>query len=222
VKSAVPPNRIRGSGSSEHEVPQAGRRNGSFPKELIDAAAQTFAESGYLATPLTEVAERFGILKGSLYHYIDTKEDLLFAIVHFGHEYMRAHNVRWRDEADPLEAIGLFVEDHVRAALDGITYTIVWTHEFRRLSPERLRLIARRRSVYERGLRNLIAAGIQQGEVRPDIDPKLATLAIFGLMNWVYTWYGTDKRFKTDEVVAQLRRQALAMLVPTVPVGSTG
>jgi AcrR family transcriptional regulator len=220
-----PVRQVRRRVSSEHEVPQVStpngkqvsKRDGSLPKELIDAAAQTFAESGYVATPLTEVAERFGILKGSLYHYIDTKEDLLFAIVHFAHEYVRARNVRWREASDPLDAIVLFVEDHLRAALDGITYTIVWTHEFRRLSPERLQFIARRRTAYERNLRNLIAAAMKQGEVRPDIDPKLATLAIFGLMNWVYTWFGTDERFDTDEVVQQLRKQALAMLVGSAP-----
>jgi TetR/AcrR family transcriptional regulator, cholesterol catabolism regulator len=207
--------RRRRSGTSrELEVPAVGKRNGVLPRELIDVAARSFMESGYVAASLTGVAERFGILKGSLYHYIETKDDLLFAIVYDAHEQAEIRNVRWRDESDPLKAIEIFITDHVQIALDNITYTIVYTREFRRLSPERLRTIGTKRSAYERNLRSLIAAAKKAGEVRSDIDPKLATQAIFGLMNWVYVWYGSDKRFEAEEVVEQLRRQALAILVP--------
>lgn len=208
----------RNGGRRDTAVRGVGKRDGDLPRELIDAAAQEFAESGYDAS-LAGVAKRFGIHKASLYHYIETKDDLLFAIIEYSHEQARARNVRWRHEPDPLTAIGLFAEDHVQIAVENITYTVVYTREYRRLSPERLRLIAARRSAYERNLRRLIAAGRKTGEVSPDVDPKIAALAIFGLMNWVYAWYGTDKRFSLDEVVETLRRQVIAMLVVPARAG---
>lgn len=195
----------------EQSAPAIGKRSAGLPRELLDVAAQAFSEQGYVAASLNGIAERFGVLKGSLYHYINSKDDLLFAIIRDSHEWATANNVRWRSEDDPLRAIALFVEDHIRTALDNVVYTLVYTREYRRLSTERRRQLTAKRSAYERDLRNLIAAAKKHGEVRADVDPKLATLAIFGLVNWVYAWHGTDG-FDEDDIVVQLRRQALALL----------
>src|SRR5271168_73960 len=45
--------------------------------QILNVAAQVFFEKGYDATSLQDIANRTGILKGSLYYYIETKEDLL-------------------------------------------------------------------------------------------------------------------------------------------------
>ncbi len=60
------------------------RRPDDRPQELIDAALRVFAERGYRGTRLEEVAEAAGVTKGTIYHYFDTKEELLLgAIEHY-------------------------------------------------------------------------------------------------------------------------------------------
>src|SRR5258706_4500034 len=54
------------------EMPDARRQ------EIIDAAAIVIDRKGYDGATIQEVADAVGILKGSLYHYIKSKEDLLF------------------------------------------------------------------------------------------------------------------------------------------------
>src|SRR3954462_14482671 len=49
--------------------------------EVLAAAARVFYEHGYADASVQDVAEELGILKGSLYHYISTKEDLLFRLL---------------------------------------------------------------------------------------------------------------------------------------------
>ena len=49
--------------------------------DIVEAAAHAFRERGFAATSLEDIATEVGIWKGSLYHYIDSKEDLLFAVV---------------------------------------------------------------------------------------------------------------------------------------------
>ena len=49
--------------------------------EVVAAAVKMFYESGYSETSVEDIANELGILKGSLYYYITSKEDLLYAIV---------------------------------------------------------------------------------------------------------------------------------------------
>ncbi|HEY9563993.1 MAG TPA: helix-turn-helix domain-containing protein, partial [Nocardioides sp.] len=49
--------------------------------DVVSAAARVFSEKGFGGASLEDVANEVGMLKGSLYNYIKSKEDLLFAIV---------------------------------------------------------------------------------------------------------------------------------------------
>src|ERR1700761_228 len=55
-------------------------------REIIDAAAKIFHRKGYSETTVQDIADAVGILKGSLYYYIDSKEDLLFQMLLEVHE----------------------------------------------------------------------------------------------------------------------------------------
>src|SRR3982751_3717437 len=57
------------------------RRPEQRPHELLDAALVVFAERGYRNTRLDDVAEAAGVTKGAIYHYFDTKEDLLRSVI---------------------------------------------------------------------------------------------------------------------------------------------
>lgn len=60
---------------------KAQRRKGARPSEIIDAALIEFAENGFAATRMSDVAARAGVVKGTLYRYFDTKELLFQAAV---------------------------------------------------------------------------------------------------------------------------------------------
>ena len=61
--------------------PKFRRRKADRPGEIIDAALQVFAERGFAAAKLDEIARRSGVSKGALYLYFETKEDLFRAVV---------------------------------------------------------------------------------------------------------------------------------------------
>jgi AcrR family transcriptional regulator len=61
------------------------RVGNSQEARMIDVAARMFQERGYDATRLQDIADEVGLLKGSLYHYIDSKEDLLFRLLESVH-----------------------------------------------------------------------------------------------------------------------------------------
>lgn len=181
---------------------------------LIDTAAEIFRRKGYDATSLQEIADEVGLLKGSLYHYIDTKEDLLFAIIQRNHELITNGNQAWREVTDdPIRAIRTFVEGHMRQSLRNQTYSAVYFRDFRALSPERAEAIIASRDAYEAQFRSLIQAAIDAGLLRPGVTPAFAARAIFGMVNWLYYWYRPDGPLPEDEVITQLADYAIASLM---------
>lgn len=75
--------------------PKWNRRKQARPGEIVEAALDLFVDKGFAATRLTEVAQRAGVAKGTLYLYFDTKEDLFRAAV----RHILAANLAMVDQA---------------------------------------------------------------------------------------------------------------------------
>jgi AcrR family transcriptional regulator len=178
----------------ETEVRPDNRRRSRPPRrrrqEILEAAAGVFHEKGYKATSIQDIADAVGILKGSLYYYITSKEDLLFEILQDVHQQGLQNLDRIdRVPGTPLQKIRAFVTVHVTHNAENLVKMAVFFHDFRSLSPVRREIIVAERDLYDQHLRRLIAAAQQDGSVCPDLDPKLTSIEILGMMNWIYHWY---------------------------------
>ena len=170
-------------------------------QEILEAAAGVFHAKGYKATSIQDIADAVGILKGSLYYYITSKEDLLFEILEDVHQ-QGLRNLE-RIEATPgtpLQRIRAFVTLHVSHNAENLVKMAVFFHDFRSLSPERRKIIVAERDLYDQHLRALIAEAQKGGCVCPDLDPKLTSIEILGRMNWIYQWYQPGGSQTTAEV----------------------
>ncbi len=182
-------------------------------QELIDAAAKIFQDKGYEAASIQDVADALGILKGSVYYYIDSKEDLLFAAIQEVHESALANMEKIRElDEPPLTLIRLFIESHVKHVSDNLVKATVFFHDFRSLDPKRHEYIVSERDSYDAFLRELIMRGQAEGSICKDVDPKLATLAILGMMNWTYQWYRVGGSMDSATIGRQFADFALAGL----------
>src|ERR1700710_1395396 len=99
-------------------APAPGRGRGAKKKrddEVLDAAARVFARRGYADASVQDVADELGILKGSLYHYIRAKEDLLFWLLEAVHADVQAilDEVAAEEGLDAPERISLYVQRQV-------------------------------------------------------------------------------------------------------------
>jgi AcrR family transcriptional regulator len=188
---------------------------------LIDTSAALFRVSGYDGTALQDIADAVGIQKGSLYHYIDTKEDLLFAVVREVHERTANSNIAWKAiEGDPVGALRAFIEGHIRASIENLTFAEVYFRDFRALTSDRKAEIIDSRDQYEHQLRSLISDALTAGLIRGDVNPSLATRVVFGIINWIYYWYRPDGALGPEEIVAALSQYCIAALGPAhSPVG---
>lgn len=156
--------------------------------EIVEAAALLFREQGFVATSLEDIASEVGIYKGSLYHYIDSKDDLLFAVVREPADRILAE-VRELKSADlpPSEKIRRVMRSHVQVLENHFTYASVYLTE----------VAGRHRSdewsamdhEYFKAISDVIAEGQARGEFASALDPRTTTLALIGSLNWLTHWY---------------------------------
>ena len=157
-------------------------------QELLDISARIFARKGYQSTTLQDIADEFGVLKGSLYHYIRSKDDLLFEVVRSVYDEGLA-NLRTvaSTDADPVDRLRAVVRGHVIYLIDNLVATTVLLHEFDQLPEEcRVRMPIRD---YQSLIEGLVVEAKADERVKPEVDPQLAALAVLGATNWVYRWY---------------------------------
>jgi len=192
-----------------------GARDGTEPRrrrdeEVLEAATRVFHRSGYSGATVQDVADELGILKGSLYHYIKTKEDLLFRLfedVHQGVEDI-LHEVEAMD-LPPLDKLRLFVYRQVEFNLDNLPRISIYYHDFDRLSQDRRKKLVARRRVHERFVTGLIKEAQERGEANPDLDPRLAANCIFATIIWTYRWYRPEGRASRQTIAETCAEFAL-------------
>ncbi len=183
--------------------PGAGaRRGGSLRRqEIFRIAADIFYRKGYAQTSTRDIAEAAGILKGSLYAHISSKEDILHAIVQDVHRLFES-NVAACEAlgAPPLDRLRSFLAGHMRVALSELEYHQVYTRDWRSLSDERCRAVRAQRDEYERYLAALLEEAQKAGQVRADIDSRLLAMAILSALNAVHGWYRPGGEFPASTV----------------------
>ncbi|MHB1468328.1 MAG: TetR family transcriptional regulator [Solirubrobacteraceae bacterium] len=159
-------------------------------REILDAAARIFHRRGYANSSVQEIADAVGLLKGSLYYYIDSKEDLLFRMLLEVHEDARVIVDELDElEAPPLERLREYVRRHIEYNAANLTRIAVYYHDSKLLAPKRRAAILDQRKLYEDFLVGLIEEAQLSGELDPALSPSLLTNGILGVINWIYTWY---------------------------------
>jgi AcrR family transcriptional regulator len=188
--------------------------------EVITAAATLFCERGFDATSIQDVADALSILKGSVYYYIKSKDDLLYAVIDRHHQVARQHAEKCRAiDGDPITRLSAFLRGYARL-LDEYRDTVtVFLNDFERLSkPRRTQIIKERRS-YSEFVTSEIAAAQAAGQVRADVSPELAALGILGMYNWAFKWYDPNGSYPADVITEEFMRIALGgiLLTPSTP-----
>jgi AcrR family transcriptional regulator len=181
--------------------------------QLIETATQLFYEKGYEAASLQDIADRMGVLKGSLYYYFPSKEELLFnVLLTVYQEGLAVLSARTAVSGDALMRLARAVEGHVEHNCRNMEKTTVFFHEFGSLSRGRRRAIIGDDHAYHSIFRELIVQGKKENLIRRDLNTDLAVLSILGSANWVYRWY----RFGDSQTPRVVARQLAEMAVSSV------
>ena len=147
---------------------------------LLAQAARVFAEKGYHSTSMRDLAAASGMSLAGMYYYVDGKEELLALIQERCFTRVLEGGRRAALGAtDPAERLQAFIRHHVTFFADHMAEMKVLAHE----PDARVAGVKRRYvDVLERLLK----------DAAPDeaaVDRSAAAYVLFGMMNWIYTWY---------------------------------
>jgi AcrR family transcriptional regulator len=170
-------------------------------EEVYVAALRLFREKGYHATSMQDIAAAVGLYKGSLYHYIGGKEDLLVQVFEraMGTLVADAERIAADSALSASAQLRALLEQHVTAVAENLDALTVYLHEFRALTGAPFDRVAAQRERYAALVAEIVARGVARGEFRaPDVG--IATLGVIGMCNWVAQWYRADGRLAPSEI----------------------
>jgi TetR/AcrR family transcriptional regulator, cholesterol catabolism regulator len=184
------------------------RRPRKRDQELLRVATEVFWRSGYPASTIQQVADAMGVLKGSLYYYIESKEDLLFWIFNECHADAAKlmEQIGSLDES-PTTRLELFMEQFVAFYLTNVERVTLYFRQWRYLTGERLETLMKQRDEYEEFIIGLIREGQAAGEIPSNISAKYTAFFILGAVNGIPDWYrreGHDSVRKISSAYASL------------------
>jgi len=171
---------------------------------VMATAIEVMSERGYAATTIQEVADRVGVLKGSLYHYFSSKEELLFRILEEAHKENLEIVAQVR--ALELSAIEELLEYLRRSSawyLENTDRANIFFTESRHLTGERLEKARVSGRNYERYVQELITKAQAEGEVRDDLEDRLIARFVLGTVNSIRSWPSRSGKQFGNEVIVE-------------------
>jgi len=172
---------------------------------ILDAAAHVLSVKGYAGTRLSDVAEYAELQAPAIYYYFPSREDLIEEVMYAGIADMRKHLRAALDalpaDTTPIDRILAAVDAHLRHELELSDYASASIRNAGQL-PERLRARQlKEEAAYGRIWRRLFDDARAGGQLRADLDARLAQLLVIGALNWCAEWFD-PRRSSVDTVVA--------------------
>jgi TetR/AcrR family transcriptional regulator, cholesterol catabolism regulator len=172
--------------------------------DIHRAACSLFRENGYAGTSVRQIAEQVGILGGSLYTHVDSKDDLLWEILdESANRFLKALREVCESNLGVMQKLRKAILEHVNVITSDLDAAAIYTFEWRHLSDERRKEFTKLRDEYQRLFRDLVDQSIREGFIGAD-SAASATLFILSALNWVSTWFRPDGPMSSDEVARML------------------
>jgi AcrR family transcriptional regulator len=188
--------------------------------QIYYVAAKIFCDKGYDATSMSDIAEAVGITKAGIYHYVKSKQDLLFAIMNFGMDRLETYVITpARAVTDAEQRLRNVIHNHALliiegSAPEGYSPLTVLNDEMAGLTPIHRRKVQQRKRAYLDLLRDTLRQLKEEGKLK-DVDITVASFSLFGMLLWLSRWYRPDGKLTGEEVANEIEKIALGgMLRP--------
>lgn len=175
-------------------------------QRILKISAKIFAEKGFHRTSVRDIARATKMSLAGLYYYFTTKEELLYLIqercfVTLLQRWERATT----PDLDVRVRIRVFAENHLSFFCHNMHEMKVMAHEDESLTGEfQVKILVLKRR-YVKVLMDLIRE-LQDQVDGKGLDLRTATFSLFGMMNWIYTWYQPKRDLALPQLMEQMLR----------------
>lgn len=173
---------------------------GHAREHICYVSAELFAKQGYHATSIREIAQASGILSGSLYAHIRSKEDLLYDIVHgIATSFVGGIEPIAESQLNPFKKLHAGLRFHVSIVVNHLQMVTVYYNEWRMLSDVRRIRIKNIREKYEAYWASIVQECMRRNACK-DSDERAVTLVILSSTNWLYQWYSPSSQITPEDI----------------------
>jgi len=203
---------------------------------IVAAATAAFARDGYHKATMRQIAQEGpdgpGVGLAGMYHYVDSKERLLFLIQFRAFSGLLTEvTAKISGVDDPVEQLRHLIHTHVHYVASDMATLKVCSHELDSLTGEVYEQVRRVRRQYYDLARSIVARIIEEARSSPadrtvdprvdlssrgGLDERVATMSLFGTLNWIYRWYDPDQGRSPASLANQIFAQFLAGLLGTL------
>ena len=188
------------------------RTSGSYAKltkpKISEIALHLFAERGYAAVSMRQIASKVGLQAGALYNYFPDKQTILadLLITHMENLLQTWHKQKLPQKPDKL--LEFFVDFHIEYHLNRPEEVFIAYMELRNLNPDNFQKIEKLRNKYERILSEILTVGVNKNLFSCE-NTKVTSLAIIGMLKELYTWYKKGGKISVPEMKSIYREIVL-------------
>jgi AcrR family transcriptional regulator len=168
--------------------------------EIVERAAHLFAERGFRDATIGDLAKACGTSKSLLYHYYQSKEDILFDVMHSHVQALLVAAERLMEKNKPAnDTLYALTLEFMRLYLGAASRQRVLLNELKQLPPKRRRKIVDT----QRRLIDIVATLLVK--IRPELArqthlQKPTTMLYFGMINWMHTWLNPSGDAKPERI----------------------
>ncbi|GAA4703161.1 TetR/AcrR family transcriptional regulator [Pseudonocardia yuanmonensis] len=183
--------------------------------EILAAAGEEFRDRGYENATLEGIGARVGILKGSIYNYVGSKEELLLAVVEQPAKQLLAELERLQADTGQTVAVRLreLIRMQVRIFADFYPAAFVYLQHIGRMTAPRFADFRDMDARYMAAVESLVAEGARTGEFSLAADPRTVARALVGMLDWMQHWFVPRGEAADRELADRLFAFALGGLV---------
>jgi len=170
-------------------------------EQISEIAAELISTEGYKGTSLQKIADKVGVHKSTLFHYIKSKKDLLVHILEQSGDTLAANLERLSSlkELKPEEKLRAAFEYHLSSVIEDIGGLNIYLYEMKMLPPKYRKIYTQKRKNYEKYFETIVTEMKKSGFFE-GLDAKVVTFAILGMLNSIPRWYRPEGRLTIKEV----------------------
>ena len=177
--------------------------------EIYDAAARIICDKGFHAMSMNDIAQAVGMTKAGIYHYIEGKQNMLFAIMNFGMDQLDEGVIAPASAIDdPEERLRAIIHNHAKLITQGSNAITVLVDELAGLSAAQRKKIKQRKRVYFDVIRNTLEDLKTEGRLK-DVDTTVASFSILGMLLWVSRWFRPEGKLSSDQSAEEILKVAI-------------
>jgi AcrR family transcriptional regulator len=169
--------------------------------EILNKAANLFRKKGFKGTSMQDIAKEVGILKGSIYYYFNSKNEIFQEVLDKGFNPLLNNAVYiFNKKEKPKKKFQMLIQRHLQYILQSELSIPIFYEKREKDLDTQIQNYVESRNKYEKILRSVLEEGIKQGEF-PEVDVNLTVFTILGMINWIIQWYNPNGPKKPNEII---------------------